>query len=116
VATKRTGRSAERTEVNRNIRRAVERFEAPALAGNETWDFLCECGDEDCGQWVTLTLKGYEALLRADEPVLAPGHALSRNQRARRKARKLVDDAQALRAQAEVQHKRALDRNAGREE
>ena len=116
MATKRTGRSAERTEVNRNIRMAVKRFDVPALDGDESWDFLCECGNEDCGQWVTLTLKAYEALLRADEPVLAAGHELSRSQRARRKARKLVDDSHALRAQADVQQKRARSRNAGRGE
>jgi hypothetical protein len=115
VATKRTGRSAEKTEVNRNIRMAVQRFDDPALDGAESWEFLCECGADGCGQWVTLTLKGYEALLRADEPVLAPGHELSRGQRARRKARKLVDDSQALRAQAGVQQKRA-GRNVGRSE
>jgi hypothetical protein len=115
VATKRTSRSAERTEVNRNIRMAVKRFDEPALDGDESWDFLCECGADECGQWVTLTLKRYEALLRAEEPVLAPGHELTRSQRARRKARRLVEDSEALRAQAQVQQKRA-GRNAGRGE
>ena len=115
MATKQTGRSADRTEINRNIRMAVKRFDAPTLDGEESWDFLCECDASDCGQWVTLTLKRYEALLRADEPVLALGHVLSRSQRARRKALKLVDDSHAPRAQSNVQHKRA-GRNLGPDE
>jgi hypothetical protein len=115
MAAKRTGRSADRTEVNRNIRMAVKRFAAPTLDGEESWDFLCECDADACGQWVTLTLKRYEALLRADEPILAPGHEVSRGRLARRRSRKLVDDAHALRSQAEVQQKRA-GRNLGRDE
>jgi hypothetical protein len=74
VASKSTGSSAERTEVNRNIRMAVKRFDAPVLDGDEPWSFLCECGADDCGQWVTLTLNRYEAMLRFDEPILADGH------------------------------------------
>jgi hypothetical protein len=105
----RRSRSAEKAEVNRNVRMAVKRFEAADLA-TESWDFLCECGADECRQWVTLTLEEYERLRKADEPILAAGHELSRSQRARRKAQKLVDDAKALRAQADVQAKRA-DRN-----
>lgn len=97
--------------MNRNIRIAVERFELPTLAG-ESWDFLCECDAAGCQQWVKLTLAEYEALLRGEEPILASGHRLSRAERARRKARRLVDDAQALQAQADVQRKRA-GRNGG---
>jgi len=115
MAAKRTGRSAHRTEVNQNIRMAVKRFEVPTLDGEESWDFLCECDADDCGQWVTLTLKRYEALLRADEPILAAGHELSRGQLARGRSRKLADDAHALQAQAEVQQMRA-GRNLGRDE
>ena len=75
MAEKRIGRSAEKAEVNRNVRLAVERFDVPGLA-DESWDFLCECGAEDCQTWVTLPLARYEMLQRADEPILAAGHEL----------------------------------------
>jgi hypothetical protein len=98
-------RAEERAEVNRNVRMAVKRFDVPGLA-DESWDFLCECGAEDCKDWVTLTLAQYETLRQHEQPILAAGHEISRSQQARRKARELVDDAKALRAQAEVQQKR----------
>jgi hypothetical protein len=110
----RRSRSAERAEVNRNVRKAVKRFDVPGLDG-ESWDFLCECGDEDCKEWVPLTLERYEALRQSDEPILAGGHGVSRSQRARRKAKKLTDDAKALRAQAELQNRRAGRRRSDTE-
>jgi hypothetical protein len=85
---------------------AVKRFDLSGL-DDETWDFLCECGAEDCQEWVTLRIGQYEALQRADEPILASGHTLSQSQRSRRRARRLVDEARALEAQAEHQVKRA---------
>ena len=103
---RRTESSATRKELNRQMRMAVKRFDLSEREG-ETWAFLCECGDDDCQEWVTLPLTRYEALQRADEPILAPGHLLSNGQKTRRKARRLVDDARALEAQAEVQVKRA---------
>jgi hypothetical protein len=106
VAEQRRGRSAERAEVNRNVRMAVKRFDVPGI-DEESWDFLCECGLDDCTEWVALTLTEYEALLQAEKPILAPGHEVTRAEWARRKARRLADDAQALRAQSDVQQKRA---------
>jgi hypothetical protein len=103
--------SPERAEVNKQVRMAVKRFDLTGVE-DETWDFLCECGADQCKEWVTLTLIEYEAMLQAEEPILAPGHALTRAQRARRQARKLADDAKALRAQSEFQRKRA-GRNLG---
>jgi hypothetical protein len=85
---------------------AVKRFDRSGLE-EDTWDFLCECGLDDCQEWVTLRVAEYEARLRADEPILAPGHMLSQGQKTRRDARRLVDDARALGAQAEHQVKRA---------
>ena len=67
------------------------------------WEFFCECGRADCHGLVMLTLGEYVALLEAERPVLAPGHRLSQAQRARR----LREEAKALRAQAEQQVKRA---------
>ena len=103
---KQTESSATRKELNRNVRMAVKRFDLAGL-DDEAWDFLCECGVDDCQEWVTLRLEQYEALQRADEPILAPGHTLSQVQRSRRKARRLVNDARALEAEAEHQVKRA---------
>jgi len=103
---RRTESSGARAEVNRNLRMAVKRFDLSEL-DEDTWDFLCECGDDTCREWVTMRVSEYEALQRADEPIRAEGHRLDDSQRARRKARHLADDAKALRAQAEHQRKRA---------
>ncbi|HET7353906.1 MAG TPA: hypothetical protein VFJ11_07685 [Gaiellaceae bacterium] len=70
----RSSRSSARAETNHNIRMAVERFDLADIE-TETWDFLCECGDEGCERWITLTLDEYEALRERDDPILAPGHA-----------------------------------------
>jgi hypothetical protein len=106
LADKRTESTETRKELNRQMRMAVKRFDLSEGEG-ETWAFLCECGDDDCQEWVTLPVGTYEALQRADQPILAPGHTLSEPQKTRRKARRLVDDARALQAQADLQLKRA---------
>jgi hypothetical protein len=100
-------------ELNRQMRMAVKRFDLSESDG-ESWAFLCECGDYECQEWITLPVRKYEALQRADEPILAPGHTLSDPQKTRRQARRLVDDAKALQAQADVQAKRAR-RNLGKD-
>jgi hypothetical protein len=106
LADKRTESSATRRELNRNVRMAVKRFD---LSGTdeETWDFLCECGLDDCQEWVTLRIEEYERLQRVNEPILAPGHTLTEGEVFRRRARRLVGDARALGAQAEHQLNRA---------
>ena len=106
MADRRSESSATRKELNRQMRIAVERFDVSESDG-ETWAFLCECGDDQCQEWVTVPVAQYEALQRADQPILAPGHTLSKPQRSRRKARRLVDDAKALEAQADHQLQRA---------
>ena len=103
---KRTETSATRKELNRQMRLAVERSDLSEDDG-ESWVFLCECGDDDCQEWVTLPVAEYESLQQSDKPILAPGHALSEGQKLRRRARLLVDDAKALEAQAALQAKRA---------
>ena len=106
MTSKRSESSATRAELNRQIRTAVKRFDLFDRS-EDTWAFLCECGADGCQVWVTMPLAAYEALHRADEPILAPGHTVSRGERARRKARRLADDAHALQAQAEQQVKRS---------
>ena len=114
MANEQTESSATRRELNRNVRMAVKRFDLSGL-DDEAWDFLCECGADDCQDWVTLRLAQYEALQRVEEPILAPGHTLSRAQRSRRRARRQLDDAQALLAEAEHQVTRARRNLADRE-
>jgi hypothetical protein len=65
--------SATRAELNRHIRTAVERFDL-SERDETTWAFMCECGADGCQEWVTLTVEGYEVLLRADEPILTSAH------------------------------------------
>jgi hypothetical protein len=84
---------------------AVKRFDL-SETDRETWAFLCECGDDACQEWVTMAVVEYEGLQRAEEPILAPGHTLTPGQKSRRRARRLVDEAKALGAQAELQVKR----------
>ncbi|HEY7422193.1 MAG TPA: hypothetical protein VH541_09290 [Gaiellaceae bacterium] len=90
--------STTRKELNRQMRMAVKRFDLSESDG-EAWAFLCECGDENCQEWVTLPVDEYEALQRADEPILARGHVLSSAEKTRRSSRRLADDAKALKAQ-----------------
>jgi hypothetical protein len=72
-----------------------------------TRQFLCECGDRACTEWVELELEEYEAIRSIRGHVLAPGHALPPGQAARRAAADLRDDARALKAQAEQQLRRS---------
>jgi hypothetical protein len=85
---------------------AVKRFDLSESA-EDTWGFLCECGASDCEEWVTLTVTEYEASRHADRPILAPGHTLDRGRRSRSMAQRLVEEARAVRAQAQLQLKRA---------
>jgi hypothetical protein len=106
LSNERSSRFTARAEADRNIRPAVKRFDLFYLEV-ETWDFLCECGDNGCERWITLTLSEYEALREKDEPILAAGHTVGDAALARRKAHALAEDARALRAQADIQKKRA---------
>jgi hypothetical protein len=106
VPDKRIASSEARADVNRQVRMAVKRFDLSERE-DETWGFLCECGASDCEDWVTLRVSEYETLRHAGRPILAPGHALSEGQRSRRTARRLVEEAKALSAQAELQVRRA---------
>jgi hypothetical protein len=70
---------------------AVKRFDLSDLE-TETWDFLCECGDDRCERWIALTLAEYEALRERDEPILAAGHTVGLAAPAPRKAHALAQD------------------------
>ena len=71
--------------------------------GEPEWEFACECGRRDCTESVFLTVDAYAALHDCGRPVLAEGHRVSQVAVARR----LVDAARALCAQAEQQVRRA---------
>ena len=64
----------ERIGKNETLFREVnERIEE--IAEGERTDFLCECGDIDCAQTITLTLSEYEALrAEPDRFAVLPGH------------------------------------------
>ena len=59
-------------DINRNIRKlAAER----SLANTESeWEFVCECGEDDCTAHVQLALPVYDDVRRTKARVLAPGH------------------------------------------
>jgi hypothetical protein len=106
---RRTESSEAKAEGKRNLRTAVKRFDLSGLGrDHETWDFLCECGADDCTQWVTLPISEYEVRRAAGDAILAPGHTLREGERQRRRARRLVAEAKALRGQAELQLRRAM--------
>lgn len=71
--------------------------------GDQSWEFLCECGREDCHERVFLTIAEFVALHDAGGTLLAEGHQPSQVVRALR----LRAEANALKNQAEHQAKRA---------
>ena len=75
---------------------------ASSISYEQEWEFFCECGRDDCQERLTLTLDAYVARYDSGRAVLAEGHQLSQVERARR----LRDDAEALRRQAEHQVRR----------
>lgn len=87
------------TEVNVHILELAVDAPSHELA----WEFFCECGGRDCYEQVVLTIEEYTAVRRRGEAVLAAGHRLNPSARARR----LREEALALRAQAEHQLTRA---------
>jgi hypothetical protein len=99
-------------ELNARVHDAARRFEETDSEQN-LWDFTCECGEPDCRVPVSLTLVQYEALRAAERPILSDGHETQRPAKAREHAEELLADAAALKAQAELQQKRA-ERNTRR--
>ena len=73
--------------------------------GKQEWEFVCECGNEDCHGRVLLTIDAYIALHDHGQAVLAAGHHTSQVARALR----LRAEADALRHQAEHQVNRAKE-------
>jgi multidrug efflux pump subunit AcrA (membrane-fusion protein) len=111
----RTAKSKRRTlktvaliEVNQGILQVARE----SVTHEQEWEFLCECGREDCHAYVTLTLDAYVDLHDNGRAVLARGHRLSQIERARR----LGEEAAALTQQAEHQVRRAQKNLRSRQE
>lgn len=77
-------------------------------APSRRWLFCCECGRAECVERVALDVAEYESLRDRGSYILASGHYVSRAEHARRVARKLRADAEALLAQARHQQQRLL--------
>jgi hypothetical protein len=58
-------------EVNRNIRDLAAKVDPH---DSSMWEFVCECGEEDCTERVGLALARFDELKYADLALLAPGH------------------------------------------
>jgi hypothetical protein len=57
------------------VREAVNDRVLELTAGHGSYaTFLCECADEGCPAFITLTLHAFEGVRRTGRPVLAPGH------------------------------------------
>jgi hypothetical protein len=62
-------------EVNERIAQMVKRADASWATDGETFEFLCECGDDGCDVHVRMPLPAYEHVRQQnDRFVVAPGH------------------------------------------
>lgn len=104
---RRAFKTAALVEVNRHIGEVAEGLPSRW----DEWEFFCECGSPECTDVVRLTLEQYSALHDSGHTVLAAGHHLSQIERARR----LQDDAEALKRQAAHQISRARRNLRGRD-
>lgn len=95
-------------EVNDRINEAA----AGQDGDGEAWEFFCECGRPDCREQVVLSLREFDALKQAGQPVIASGHLPLRPRKARERARELAEESEALRAQARQQVSRARRNHA----
>src|SRR3954452_15883889 len=101
--------SLRRQDALRDMNDGVALFAAYATAEDEeTWNFICECGEDGCEEWLELTLDAFRHRRIESAPVVADGHSeSSRGNLARRMAAGLREQARALRAEARHQVRRA---------
>jgi hypothetical protein len=87
-------------EVNESIRELAARS---GRADSLEWEFVCECGDDQCDERVSLSLEAYDALRRGGRPALAPPHLdMARSTRAR--SFRFRDDGMSVTAHGEPRH------------
>jgi hypothetical protein len=61
----------------REINERLERLQKPFDVFTERAEFVCECGNEDCTELITMSLKEYEEVRAVPTHfVLVPGHEL----------------------------------------
>jgi hypothetical protein len=62
-------------EVNERIAEMEKSADAPWPTDDETFEFLCECGDDTCDLHVRIALPAYEHVRKqSDRFFVAPGH------------------------------------------
>jgi len=71
----------------------------------QEWEFFCECGRYGCDKRVKLTVAAYRVIHDGGGAVLAPGHQRSEPERSCQPR----EEAEAPRAQAELQVQRARE-------
>jgi hypothetical protein len=83
---------------------------------DDSWEFMCECGELGCLEHVQLRVSEFDAVVASGGNVLADGHVLLAAGQARANARRLVADAEALQAQAEQAVRHVLQQSRSRRE
>jgi CheY-like chemotaxis protein len=100
---------AEKQALMRDVNARIDELAHDMAGGWSTdlWGLGCECGEADGQTAASLDLAAYTAFRERGEPMLARGHSISRAEQGRRRARETRDEAEALKAQARVQQRRA---------
>lgn len=86
--------------VNEQVRALAARNDA-RNSHDDAWEFLCECGERGCFEQVSLRVSEFDGVVASGGSVLADGHVLVAAGQARANARRLREEALALRAQGE---------------
>jgi hypothetical protein len=61
-------------DVNGNIALLADRLSNAIGDGERAWTFMCECGDADCREMLTVELEAYRAARAVDQFLVALGH------------------------------------------
>jgi hypothetical protein len=67
------GRGEREIEANAHVLRFVQ----ANVSSVHVWEFMCECGEANCHEFVRLTLAAFVALRDRGEGVFAAGHHAS---------------------------------------
>jgi hypothetical protein len=61
-------------DVNGNIAELADRLTSAIADTDRGWTFMCECGDADCREMLTVGLGAYRAACLSEHFLVAPGH------------------------------------------